>query len=152
MALLVALVAGLLVVAVSQAIDKMDHSHPKGFLTRYLRVGPFGSDASRIPFYHYDKFIAPNLNRMKHAHGPDALSHQNRLAENIPAADGTQDRDVVSGHGGAAVLNLGDRSFITLNDKAIHPTAPLQKSMDFRATREDALTGTKDRGFPNMYW
>jgi len=53
MALLVALVAGLLVVAESQASEKADRSNPQGFLSQY------------------DKFITPRFNG-----GHNALSQE----------------------------------------------------------------------------
>jgi len=62
MALIVALVAGLLVAAESQASDR---SSPQGFLD------------------HYDKFITPNFNQVKHANGPDALSYQKVPADQM---------------------------------------------------------------------
>jgi len=80
MALLVALVAGLLVFAESQAHDKAGRSTPQEFLSKYL---PVGSDVSRTPLGHYDKFIIPNLKHMQH--GP---------ASHGPAADDTQYLDM----------------------------------------------------------
>jgi hypothetical protein len=53
MALLVALVAGLLVLVESQAHDEVGRSSPQEFLS---------------------KFITPNLKHMQHGNGPDALS------------------------------------------------------------------------------
>jgi hypothetical protein len=69
MVLVVALIAGLLVVAESQASDTADQSKSLGFLSRYL---PVGSDASRTPVDHYDKFIAPNLD-VKEGYGGKAI-------------------------------------------------------------------------------
>jgi len=92
MALLVALVAGLLVVAESQASDKADSSNPQGFLSQHLG---FTSDASRIHLDHYDKFMA--LNHLHHANGPTALSHHQSLAEHGPGMDGIEYLDVQSG-------------------------------------------------------
>jgi hypothetical protein len=71
MALFVALVAGLLVVAESQASDN-------GFLSNS----------------GYDKFVSPSLNHMKHGNGPAALSHHSNPAEHGPATVGTQYSDM----------------------------------------------------------
>jgi hypothetical protein len=59
---LVVLVAGLLLIAESEASDVADRSALQGFLSKY---GPVGSDASKSSISDYDKFITPNLNRVK---------------------------------------------------------------------------------------
>jgi len=60
MVLLVTLVAGLLVVAESQASDAADRSHTQGFLSKLS-----GADASQNSLGDYGQFITPNLNHMK---------------------------------------------------------------------------------------
>jgi hypothetical protein len=60
MVLLVTLVAGLLVVAESQASDAADRSHTQGFLSKHS-----GADASQNFLGYYGQFITPNLNHMK---------------------------------------------------------------------------------------
>jgi len=60
MVLLVTLVAGLLVVAESQASDAADRSHTQGFLSKLP-----GADASQNSLGDYGQFITPNLNHMK---------------------------------------------------------------------------------------
>merc|ERR1719506_2917134 len=61
---LAALVAGLLLIAESEASDVADRSALQGFLSKYV---PFGSDASKSSMSNYDKFINPNLNHVKRA-------------------------------------------------------------------------------------
>jgi len=74
MAQLVVFIAGLLVVAESQASDVADRSRFQGFLSQYT---PSGIDASKSSMSANDKFIAPNLKSLKHGNRADALSsHQ----------------------------------------------------------------------------
>jgi small subunit ribosomal protein S20 len=61
MAQLPVLVAGLLFLVKSQASDVADRSTFQGFLSK--------SDAPRSSMSDYDKFINPNLNRVKHGNG-----------------------------------------------------------------------------------
>jgi hypothetical protein len=56
---LVALAAGLLLIAESEASDVAE----QGFLSKYV---PLGSDASKSSMNGYDKFITPNLNRVQY--------------------------------------------------------------------------------------
>jgi hypothetical protein len=56
MVLLVTLVAGLLVVAESQASDVADRSNTQGFLSK-----PSGADASKNSLSDYGQFLTPNL-------------------------------------------------------------------------------------------
>jgi hypothetical protein len=95
MILVVACVVGLLVLAESQE----DLSKHQEFLSKYVHVG---SDASRTPLGHYDKFITPNFKHMQQSSGPDALSYHKSPAEDGPAADETQYLDVTGGYGGKA--------------------------------------------------
>ena len=63
MSQLVVFIAGLLLVAESQASDVADRSTLQGFLPKYM---PSGSDASRSSMSAYDKFITPNFKSAKH--------------------------------------------------------------------------------------
>jgi hypothetical protein len=63
-------IAGLVLVAKSQASDVVDRS--------------------RISKSDYSKFLTPSLNRVEHEHGPDVLSSHNYLAELGPATGGMQ--------------------------------------------------------------
>jgi hypothetical protein len=145
MALLVALVAGVLINAESQASDQAYRSNPQGFLSKYL---PLGFDASRTPFDHYDRLITPDLNHRKHGNGPYTLSHQRSPAEHGRATDEAQYLDVNREYGGKTVSNMGDRFFATLHDKHVHPKAQSQNSMGFGAAREESLTRTKEFDLP----
>jgi trigger factor len=71
MAQLPVLIAGLLFLVESQASDVADSSTFKGFLSQYM---PTGSDAPRNSMNDYDKFTNPNLNRVQHGNGDEALS------------------------------------------------------------------------------
>jgi rubrerythrin/sarcosine oxidase gamma subunit len=79
MAQLVVLMAGLLLLAESQASDMADRSTLQAFLSKYV---PSGSDASQNSMSDYDKFISPNFNNVKQGNGPDALSYHNTAAKN----------------------------------------------------------------------
>ena len=84
MAQVVVLMAGLLLIAESQASDLADRSKPQGFLSKYVPSGtdasqasevadrstprgflskyvPSGSDASQSSMSDYDSFITPNF-------------------------------------------------------------------------------------------
>ena len=80
MAQFVVLMAGLLLIAESQASDLADRSKPQGFLSKYVPSGkasevadrstprgflskyvPSGSDASQSSMSDYDSFITPNF-------------------------------------------------------------------------------------------
>jgi drug/metabolite transporter (DMT)-like permease len=111
MVLLVAFLAGLLVLVESS--EKAVHSNPRGFLSQYL---PSGSDATRIPFDQYDKFVVPNR-----PHPATGESH------------------VVK-----AISDMGDKSFTIVSDKPFHATSQAQNSMGFRAAREESLLSAKD--------
>merc|ERR1719399_2209945 len=65
MAQVVVLMAGMLLIAESQASDEAD-TH-QGFLSNYM---PSGSDLSQSSMSDYDNFITPNFNRVKHGDGP----------------------------------------------------------------------------------
>jgi hypothetical protein len=68
------LMAGLLFHVESKASDVADRSALQGFLSKYMLAG---SDAPSS-MSDYDKFITPNLNRVKHGSGAEALSsHKN---------------------------------------------------------------------------
>ena len=74
----------------------------------------------------YDKFITPNLNRVKHGNGAEALPTRSNLAEPGP--------------------NMGASPFMIVGDKpALHPTTQLQDSMAFTAARGEPSMNTKDR-------
>ena len=74
MSQLVVFIAGLLVVAQSQASDMADRSRFQGFLSQYT---PSRIDASKSSMSANDKFITPNLKSVKHGNGADASSsHQ----------------------------------------------------------------------------
>ena len=64
------LVAGLLLIAESQASDEADRSTHQGFLS------------------NYDNFITPNFNRVKQGNGPDALSFAPNGASTKPVRGG----------------------------------------------------------------
>jgi hypothetical protein len=145
MALLVALVAGLLVVAESQASEKAGRSDPQGFLSKYL---PFGSDGLRIPFDSNDKFITSNLKHMKYRNKPDLSSHHTSHAEHGVGTDGIRYLDVLGGYGRKAVPNMGERSSTALHDNPISPTAQAQNSMGVRAASEESLISSKDFDLP----
>jgi hypothetical protein len=55
--------ASLLFLVESQASGVAERSALQGFLSKYV---PVGSDAPKSSMSHYDKFITPNLNRVKH--------------------------------------------------------------------------------------
>ena len=69
MAQLAVLMAGLLLIAESNASDVADRSALQGFLSKYER---FGSDALKSSVRDYDKFITPSFNRVKPGNGLDA--------------------------------------------------------------------------------
>jgi ketosteroid isomerase-like protein len=129
MALVVALLAGLLVVAESQV---------------------FGSDASSIPLNHHDKFITPNLNHLNRGNEPAALSHHKSPAEHGPGMDSIQYLDVKGGNGEKASSTMDDRFFTSLRDKPVHPTEQAHKSTGFMATRVESLMSTKDVDLPKV--
>ena len=73
----------------------------------------------------YDKFITPNLNRVKHGNGAEALSNRNNIAEPGP--------------------NMGVSPFTIVDDKPVlHPTTQVQDPMAFIAARGEPSMGTKD--------
>ena len=76
MAQLTVLMAGLLFLVESQASDVADRSTFQGFLSKHM---PSGSDAPRSAMSDYDKFITPNLNRVKHGNGAEAVSIKDRV-------------------------------------------------------------------------
>jgi len=80
MAHLLALAAGLLMLAGTHASDVADSSMHEGFLSQYM-----GSDVSKTSLYDYNKFVTPRFNYMKQGGAPDALSHHNGAAEHGPA-------------------------------------------------------------------
>jgi len=61
MAQLAVVMAGLLLVAETQASDIADRSIPQGFLSKYMSSESSDSKSSMI---NYDKFITPNVNRI----------------------------------------------------------------------------------------
>ena len=72
--LITAIMAGLLFLVESEASDVAHRSALQGFLSKYMLAG---SDAPSS-MSDYDKFITPNLNRVKHGSGAEALSsHKN---------------------------------------------------------------------------
>ena len=72
----------------------------------------------------YGKFITPNLNRVKHGNGDEALSNRNNLAELGP--------------------DMGVSPFTIVDDKPVlHPTT-VQDPMAFTAARGEPSMGTKD--------
>jgi len=81
MAQLTVLMAGLLFLVESQASDVAAHSTLQGFLSKYM---PFGPDVSRSSMSDYDKFITPNLNRVKHGDGAKSMPSHNNPAEPGP--------------------------------------------------------------------
>jgi len=93
-------IAGLLLLAESQASDVADRSTLQGFLPKYM---PSGSDASRSSMSAYDNFITPNFNSAKHGKKADALSSHQSPAEH------------------------GAITFTVVDDKPLlHPTAQMQ--------------------------
>ena len=122
MAQLTVLMAGLLFLVESQASDVADRSTLQGFLSKYM---PSGSDAPRSSMSDYDKFITPNLNRVKHGNGAEALSNRNNIAEPGP--------------------NMGVSPFTIVDDKPVlHPTTQVQDPMAFTAARGQPSMSTKD--------
>jgi hypothetical protein len=112
-ALLVALGAGLLVLAESQASDIADRSNPQGFLSLS------GVDASKTSLDDYSKLVIPmpNVNRMKHGNGQDMLSYHSNPAEYRPAVGDTQHLDTNVDYGERIIANMRERSFLTLQGK-----------------------------------
>ena len=122
MAQLAVLIAGLLVLAESQASDTADRSTLQGFLPKHM---PSGSDVPRSSMSDYDKFITPNLNRVKHGNGAETYSTHNNPAELGP--------------------NMGVSPFTIVDDKPVlHPTTQVQDSMAFAAARAEPSISTKD--------
>ena len=62
MAQLTVLMAGLLFLVESQASDVADRTTLQDFLSKHM---PSGYDVPRSSLSEYDKFITPNLNRVK---------------------------------------------------------------------------------------
>ena len=122
MAQLMVLMAGLLFLVESQASDVVDRSTLQGFLSKYM---PSGSDVPRSSMSDYDKFIIPNLNRVKHGNGAEALSSHNSPVEPGPS--------------------MGVSPFTIVDDKPVlHPTIRVQDSIIFKAARGEPSISTKD--------
>ena len=120
---LILLMAGLLFLVESQASDVADRSTLQGFLSKYT---PAGSDVPRSSMSEYQKFITPNLNRVRHGNGAEALSSHKNLVELGP--------------------NMGVSPFMIVDDKPVlHPTAHVQDSMAFTASRGKPSISTEDR-------
>jgi acetyl esterase/lipase len=123
-----AIMAGLLFLVESEASDVAHRSALQGFLSKYT---PAGADAPRSSMSDYDKFITPNLNRVKHEKGAEALASHNDLAE--PG------------------LGMGVRPFTIVNDKPVpHPTAQVEDSMAFTTAREEPSISTEDFNPPTI--
>ena len=122
MAQLTVLRVGLLFLVESQASDVADRSTLQGFLSKYM---PSGFHVPRSSMSDVDKFITPNLNRVKHGNGAEALSNRNDLAEPVP--------------------NLGVSPFTIVDDKPVlHPTTQVQDSMAFTAAKGEPSISSKD--------
>merc|ERR1719331_1997575 len=77
----------------------------------------------------YDKFITPNLNRVKHGNAAEAFSSRNNLAELGPS--------------------MGVSPFTVVDDKPVlHPTTQVQDPMVFTAARREPSISTQDSNPP----
>jgi len=92
MVLLVTLVAGLLVVAESQASYAADRSHTQGFLSKLS-----GADASQNSLGDYGQFITPNLNHMK---SPSISTKDVNLPRVVDKEEGKAVQKMLASHNG----------------------------------------------------
>ena len=129
MAQVVVLMVGLLLlIAESQASDVADRSTHQGFLSKYV---PSRSDASQSSMSDYDKFITPNLNRVKYVNGAEALPSRNNIAELGP--------------------NMGVSTITIVDDKPVlHPTTQVQSSMALTPARGETSISNKDFDPPKI--
>jgi hypothetical protein len=121
MALLLALVAGLLVVVESQTSDEAGSSNQQGFL----------SQLSRTSLGHYDKLIAPG-----------------RLVEHGPGTDSSQyltDRPLMTLPDKTASSGRND-----LNVQVPEQAPKFENPMRFRPAKEESLIHTKDFDMPQF--
>merc|ERR1719271_765410 len=94
MVLLLALAAGLLVDAESQASDMADRFNTQGFLSQYSFSSGDASKTWKTSLDDYNKLIIPNLNHVKFGNRPDVLSYDKTLPEHDLPTRGTQHLDV----------------------------------------------------------
>jgi hypothetical protein len=105
----VVFIAGLLLVAESQASDVADRSTLQHFLPKHM---PSGSDASKSAMSAYDKFITPIFDFAKHGHKADAFSYHQSPAEhglitdNIQGASPFSNNPIALAAIGVALLSL----------------------------------------------
>jgi uncharacterized membrane protein YphA (DoxX/SURF4 family) len=83
MAQLAVLVAGLLLMAMSQASDVEEADPSTGFLSKEAQASNAMNSLGGLS--DLKKFIVPTFSDVNHGNRPDALSHHNNLAEHIPA-------------------------------------------------------------------
>merc|ERR1719375_800909 len=107
----VVLVAGLLFLAESEASDAADRSTLQGFLSQYVTSR---SDASRSSMSDYDKFITPNLNRVKHGNElgarPFTVVDDKPVLQSSAQAQEKQAADPIS----LSIFGIGLVSFVTM--------------------------------------
>jgi len=153
---LVVLVAGLLLIAESEASDVVDRSTLQGFLSKNV---PLVSDASKSSMSDYDKFITPNLNRVKHGNELGASQdfdspkiadeEEKRAVQKLLAHD--SNKDITLSAIGFGLLSLATMLGVRMRQRGLQPALAGMPINPPPALGDNIMQMAKKKGFGEGY-